>query len=109
MPEPKKIRAKVVCHQYGTHFRGDIVEVEEREYKRVGALVLLSKEDEEVQRKEQAERRAAQASHVQEDRSAANGWAEKEAEALRIVRARQLEEQKRQRELLAGTGTTGNG
>jgi len=109
MAEPKKIRAKVVCHQYGVHFRGDTVEVEEREYKRVGARVLLSKEDEEAQRKEQEARRAQQASQVQDDRSTANGWADKEAEALRVVRARQLEEQRRQRELLAGAGTPGNG
>jgi hypothetical protein len=108
MAEPKKIRAKVVCHQYGVHFRGDTVEVEEREYKRVGALVLLSKEDEDALRKDLDAKRAAQASRVQEDRSAANGWADKEAEGLRMVRARQLEEQKRQRELLAG-GTTGSG
>jgi len=109
MPEPKKIRAKVVCHQYGTHFRGDIVEVEEREYRRVGALVLLSKEDEDAQRKELAEKRAEHASHVQDARLTANAWADKEAEALRMVRARQIEEQKRQRELLAGGSTTGNG
>lgn len=106
MAEPKKIRAKVACHQYGGHFRGDTVEVDEREYKRVGQAVLLSKDDEDAQRKDLEAKRAAQVSRVQDDRSAANGWADKEAEALRIVRARQLEEQRRQRELLAGSGTS---
>jgi len=109
MAEPKKIRAKVVCHQYGSHFRGDTVEVEEREYRRVGLTVLISKEDEDAQRKDLEAKRSALANRVQDDRSVANGWTDKEAEALRIVRARQLEEQRRQRELLAGAGTTGIG
>jgi hypothetical protein len=105
MAEQKRIRAKVVCHQYGGHFRGDTVEVDESEYKRVGRWVLLSKEDEDAQRRQAEAARLAQTTRIEEDRSSASGWAEKEAEALRIVRARQIEEQRRQRELLAGTGT----
>lgn len=104
MVEQKRVRARIVCHQYGSSFRGDMVEVEEQEYQRVGRWVLLSKEDEETQRRQAEAARFAQTARVEEERSSAAGWAEKEAEALRIVRARQIEEQKRQRELLAGTG-----
>lgn len=105
MAEAKKIRAKVVCHQYGGSFRGDVVEVDEPEYRRVGRWVLLSKEDEDAQRRLADASRFAQTTRIEEERSSTAGWADKEAEALRIVRARQLEEQRRQRELLAGSGT----
>jgi len=101
--EPKKLRAKVVCHQDGGHFRGDPVEVDGREYRRVGRGVLLTREDEEAQKRDAAEKQAVAQSRAGVDRSSSSGWAEKEAEALRIVRARQVEEQERQRQLLAGT------
>ncbi len=106
MPEQtkaKKIAARVACHQYGRNFRGDIVEVDEREYKRVGPTVLLSKEDEETQRREAEARRAAHANQIAQERSTAAGWADKESEALRMTRARFLEEQRRQRELITGS------
>jgi hypothetical protein len=105
MPELKKIRARVVCHQYGGSFRGDVVDVDEQEYRRVGRWVLLSKDDEDTQRKQAEASRFAQTTRIEEERSSAAGWAEKEAEGLRIVRARQIEEQRRQRDLLAGTST----
>jgi len=103
--QQKRIRARVVCHQYGSSFRGDVVEVDEQEYRRVGRWVLLSKDDEEAQRRQAEAARFAQSARIDEERSSAAGWAEKEAEGLRIVRARQLEEQRRQRELITGGGT----
>ena len=103
MAESKKIRARVVCHQYGSSFRGDTVDVDEQEYRRVGRWVLLSKEDEDAQRKQADAGRFAQSTRIDEERASASGWADKEAEGLRIVRARQIEEQRRQRDLLAGT------
>lgn len=101
----KKIAARVVCHQYGRNFRGDLVEVDEREYKRVGQTVLLSKEDEEAQRREAEAKRSAHANQIAQERSTAAGWADKEAEGLRVTRARHLEEQRRQRELITGSGS----
>lgn len=100
-----RIAARVVCHQYGRHFRGDLVDVDEREYKRVGASVLLSKEDEEAQRREAEAKRVAHATQIAQERSTAAGWSDKEAEALRITRARYIEEQRRQREVLTGSGS----
>lgn len=98
----KRLRARVVCHQYGRYFRGDYVDVDEREYQRVGMRVLLSEKDEEAQRREAELRRAQHDERVGRDRSNANGWSDKEAEALRIVRQRFLDEQKRQRGVLVG-------
>jgi len=98
----RKLKVRVVCHQYGSHFRGDSVEVEEREYRRVGTQVLLSKEDEDAQRRELESRRAQQTTAIAEERFSAAGWAEKEAEAGRMVRARHIEEQRKQRDLLVG-------
>jgi len=101
-PKTKKLKARVVCHQYGQYFRGDLIEVDEKEYRRVGVQVLMTKEDEEAQRRDAEAKRAAHTSATEVDRIASSGWAEKEAEAARIMRARFLEEQKRQRELLLG-------
>lgn len=100
--KPKRLRCRVVCHQYGRHFRGDYVDVDEREYQRVGMRVLLSEKDEEAQRREAEQRRAERDARVGRDRSNANGWSEKEQQALRIVRQRFLEEQQRQRGVLVG-------
>jgi hypothetical protein len=100
----RKLKVRVVCHQYGQHFRGDLLEVEEREYRRVGTQVLLSKEDEDAQRREAEAQRTQQATALAGERQTASGWTEKEAEAARIVRARQLDEQRKQRELLVGSG-----
>ena len=36
---PAKVFARVVCHQYGRWTRGSIVEVTEKEYRRVGKKV----------------------------------------------------------------------
>lgn len=102
MAEPKRLRVRVVCHQYGRHFAGDIIDVDEREYRRVGKRVLLSKEDEEAQRRQAEERRALEDARRGHERAGANGWADKESEALRIVRQRFLDEQRKQRELLVG-------
>jgi len=100
--KPKRLRCRVVCHQYGRHFRGECIDVDEREYQRVGKRVLLSEEDEKAQRRAAEARRAQQDAQVGRDRSAANGWSDKEAEALRLVRQRFLDEQKRQRDVLVG-------
>ncbi len=98
----RKMKVRVVCYQYGQHFRGDLLEVEEREYKRVGTQVLLSKDDDEAQRREAEAKRTAHTTAIGNERQTAVGWAEKEAEAARTVRARQIEEQRRQRDLLVG-------
>jgi hypothetical protein len=100
-----RIAARVVCHQYGRHFRGDLVEVDEREYRRVGTSVLLSKDDEEALRRDAEAKRTAQATQNAHERSTAAGWSDKEAESLRIARARYIEEQRRQREVLTGSGS----
>jgi hypothetical protein len=97
----RRVRVRVLCH-YGRHVRGDIIEVDEREYRRVGKRVLLSKEDEEAQRREAELRRAQDEARLERDRSSATGWAEKEQLALRVVRQRFLEEQRKQREILVG-------
>lgn len=100
--KPKRLRCRVVCHQYGRHFRGEYIEVDEREYQRVGQRILLSERDEEAQRRAAEALRAQHDAQVGRDRSNANGWADKEAEALRIVRQRFLDEQKRQRDVVLG-------
>lgn len=102
----KRLRARVVCHQYGRYFRGDYIEVDEREYQRVGQRVLMSEDDEKALRRAAEARRAAEDARVGRDRSNANGWADKEAEAIRIVRQRFLDEQKRQRDVLVGDEPT---
>jgi hypothetical protein len=94
------VRARVVAAQYGKHVRGATIEVSEVEYRRVGKSVLLSRDDEDTAARAAADqqRTSAQAATP----STVGAWADKEAEAARLVRARFVEEQRRQREVIEG-------
>ncbi len=103
---PAKVFARVVCHQYGRWTRGSIVEVTEKEYRRVGKKVLLTKEDAEAARaaEEQRRRAVADSPEVREEMEHQKAWLEHEKTAERIVRDRQLEAQRQARALTLGDG-----
>ena len=94
------VRARVVAAQYGKHVHGATIEVTDTEYRRVGKSVLLSREDEEATARVAAEQQRTNAQAATP--STVGAWADKEAEAARVVRARFIEEQRRQREVIEG-------